>query len=392
MSLVGTGGLLVTQEMLDILAQPGFINISMGSERLRKIFSRQSLGLDARLLSPFALACFVGAVDHVTKAISDGMAPDLTGTETPFKTGYAAFVVLGAQRIIPGPGTPPGDHLSTLRCLLRSGAPPDVPNIVGMGALHHACTAPNTKPVLARALLQGGANVDYQDRYGDTPFFHALMGKDVPMVDLLMEYGADLDICEGNGTSVRRSAGSDEGMVKRHFWRTRNAGTARKKATNYVLGVTQCDTVHQSARPRCRPFSTSTAISVKPTYGNFQLGIPRADLTRQHLNIATVKPSREYKAPSENPTLRSMVIKIQVPITTGNLPANTTGESLLVYNRKRDFACSISKATNPAQYDEIVNTVLSKGVNGVKAYFAAELKSRDELVIKISEVLAVQPF
>jgi hypothetical protein len=29
---------------------------------------------------------------------------------------------------------------------------------------------------------------------------------------------------------------------------------------------------------------------------------------------------------------------------------------------------------------------------GAKAYFAAELKSKDELVVKVSEVLAEQPF
>ena len=37
-ALEGTGGMLVTQEMLEILAQPGFISVPKGSERLRKIF------------------------------------------------------------------------------------------------------------------------------------------------------------------------------------------------------------------------------------------------------------------------------------------------------------------------------------------------------------------
>jgi hypothetical protein len=31
-------------------------------------------------------------------------------------------------------------------------------------------------------------------------------------------------------------------------------------------------------------------------------------------------------------------------------------------------------------------------VGGAKAYFAAELKSKDELLVKVSEVLAEQPF
>jgi hypothetical protein len=54
--------------------------------------------------------------------------------------------------------------------------------------------------------------------------------------------------------------------------------------------------------------------------------------------------------------------------------------------------CTISRNGNANAYDEIVRTVRSKGVGGVKAYFAAELRSRDELVVKISEPLAEQPF
>lgn len=65
---------------------------------------------------------------------------------------------------------------------------------------------------------------------------------------------------------------------------------------------------------------------------------------------------------------------------------------LLIYNKKKDFMCTISRNGNANAYDEIVRTVRSKGVGGVKAYFAAELRSRDELVVKISEPLAEQPF
>lgn len=65
---------------------------------------------------------------------------------------------------------------------------------------------------------------------------------------------------------------------------------------------------------------------------------------------------------------------------------------LLVYNKKKDFMCTISRNGNTTAYDEVVRTVRSKGVGGVKAYFAAELRSRDELVVKVSEPLAEQPF
>lgn len=73
-------------------------------------------------------------------------------------------------------------------------------------------------------------------------------------------------------------------------------------------------------------------------------------------------------------------------------PSSVGFGGLLVYNRKKDFVCTILRNGNASAYDEIVRMVRSKGVGGVKAYFAAELRSRDELVVKISEPLAEQPF
>lgn len=54
--------------------------------------------------------------------------------------------------------------------------------------------------------------------------------------------------------------------------------------------------------------------------------------------------------------------------------------------------CTVERAPNPEAYDAVVRIVHSRGVGGVKAYFAAELKSPTELVVKTSEVLAEQPF
>jgi len=80
-----------------------------------------------------------------------------------------------------------------------------------------------------------------------------------------------------------------------------------------------------------------------------------------------------------------MIIKVQLPL-------NWDGGALFVYTKKRDFVCSVRKQDSPSAYDRIVKVVKTQGVGGVKAYFAAELRSKDELVVKVSEVLAGQPF
>ncbi|KAH7911461.1 hypothetical protein BJ138DRAFT_1085554 [Hygrophoropsis aurantiaca] len=416
MSLPGTGGLSVTQEMLDILAQPGFISNAMGGSKLRHLFSQQSLALNPELLSPFSLLCFIGAHDLVKKVTISYCdcrwhGPDLTGTETPFQLGYTVLVVAGAQRVVPRSDSP-SDYPATLRLLLGNGAPPDVPNVVGMSALGYACVAPATKLDLARVLLEGGANVDHQDRYGDTALFHALMGNDVPMVELLMEYGADLDICEANGMCVRKSVanfGPEVTAVVLRWERKRKGEEALLDDKNCVQcgrkTANQCSACHtvrycskecqkshwRTHKPRCQAFSTSATISVKPTYGEHSLGIPLSAVTRQVFGIPTAESKKpatfKCKPVSANPTPGGMIIKIQLPFAKGG-----SDRSMFVYNRKHDFVCSIKETENPTQYEEIAKVILAKGISGAKAYFAAELKSRDELVIKTSEVLAAQPF
>jgi hypothetical protein len=80
-----------------------------------------------------------------------------------------------------------------------------------------------------------------------------------------------------------------------------------------------------------------------------------------------------------------MIIKIQVP----ELPI---GGPLLIYDKKRELQCTVWRQGNEKGYDRVVKEVKEKGVQGRKAYFMAELRSRDELDVKVAEVLAEQPF
>jgi hypothetical protein len=95
-------------------------------------------------------------------------------------------------------------HLDILGYLISSGAPPDIPDISGHTALHHACTPPVGHAKITKVLLEKGANVNAQNRYGEVPIFFPFQGGDVTLVDILMEHGADLDIADGNGDSPRK--------------------------------------------------------------------------------------------------------------------------------------------------------------------------------------------
>ncbi|OJA11069.1 hypothetical protein AZE42_06926 [Rhizopogon vesiculosus] len=384
-----------------ILSQPGHISIKMGSEKLRAMFQKQFGALDIDELSPFTLACVTGQIEAVKDAINGGSAPDITGTETPFNIGFLAFTVLGAQRIR---GGPPGSlrHLDVLKFLLQCGAPPDVADISGHTALHHACTPPLGSFELSRVLLEGGANPNAQNRYGEVPLFFPFQGQDIQILDLLMEHNADLDIKDGNGDSPRGLCvvfGPQVTAAVRRWERKRSGEKAlwEEKECEYCKrkgsGLKQC--MHwKTHKPLCQPFSTSTTVTLKPTYGDFSSTISRADFTREALGLSNPKPKPPKNAPPRKAfEQKSMIIKVQVPVDSFTSTASSTGfGGLLVYNKKKDFMCTISRNGNVNAYDEVVRTVRSRGVGGVKAYFAAELRSRDELIVKISEPLAEQPF
>lgn len=124
--------------------------------------------------------------------------------------------------------------------------------------------------------------------------------------------------------------------------------------------------------------------------------MPSADITRMLLGYP-VQPSalsrrrtRIAHVPDLQNGAKPMVVKVQVPFTS-NARVLSTGD-LLVYTRRRDFACVVRRSDGPNEYDRISEVIRMKGVGAAKAYFAAELTSKEKLVVKISEVLAEQPW
>ncbi|KIN98292.1 hypothetical protein M404DRAFT_1005434 [Pisolithus tinctorius Marx 270] len=410
---INDGGLAITADMQSILDQPGFISSQMGGNQLRQMFQTAWAMLDLFKLSPLARACMMGhSLDAVKEVLSRADAPDIKGTETPFQLGYVSLAVLGVNRHHCFPPCNP-EHFKIVEYLVQSGAPLDVPDIAGHTALHHACTPPDIKLQFAKLLLQRGANANSQNRYGEVPLFFALQGGDAELTDLLMEHGAKMDVEDANGDSPKKMYvvfGAEVTATIRK-WERKQAGAgpapceARKRCENCRTeqsGLRQCARCHtvrycsvecqrahwSTHRPNCHAFSPSTTVTLKPQFYDDTVAYSTADFARGYLGLSRSGKSAERPGTQMlSPENRRMIIKIQVPLSS------TTG--LLIYNRQRDFTCIVHRNTGPEAYDTIAQTVRSKGVggtNGHKAYFAAELRRRDELVVKVSEVLAEQPF
>ncbi|KAJ6512932.1 ankyrin [Mycena sanguinolenta] len=404
-----------------ILSKPGFIGSDDGGDRLRKMYSAGTTNLDTALLSPFARSVFTGDFDF---AVETGSAPDICGTETPYKWGYASFTILGAQTVMEGP---PGScrFMETLEYLFSKGLPPDVPDITGFTALDHSTMASRPMDALLRCLLKHGANVNHQDRYGAVALFGAMQHNHISTVEVLMEHGADIDIPDADGCTVREffvSCGPRVAATMAKCLRQRTgeealraekccdacgkpppSGGALKNCGKCRIARYCSTDCQRNAWPThkktCTPFSAANTATFKPVYVENGFTIPFAETTRGLAGYETDKTAfsntrtRAAATPKHlDRQPKSIVIKVQVPYMPGSGAVVRSTGDLMVYTKKRDFVCRIRRADAPEDYERISEIVRTQGVGGAKAYFAAELESKDRLVVKVGEVLAAQPW
>ncbi|KAK2465505.1 hypothetical protein APHAL10511_002397 [Amanita phalloides] len=287
-------------------------------------------------------------------------------------------------------------HVQTLSYLFSKGMPADVPDIVGCTALHHVLTTIGVAPELdiefVRILIEDGkANVDYQNRYGEVPIFVAMKRNFVDGIQMLLEHGASMDVEEADGITPESfyvSCGPQvTAMVARYCSK-------------------ECQKQHwPTHKATCKPFNASSTITVKPYYmsnayatlcqtATTALGEdvhPSTSSKQKQKSVFQPGSSFPTKVSAESP--KSIIIKVQVPFdSVGRGPAAGSKAAMLVYTKKRDLTCQIQWEDNKDAYDRLSQVVREKGVKGTKAYFAAELRGKDELVIKVSEVLAEQPW
>ncbi|KAJ3484461.1 hypothetical protein NLI96_g5628 [Meripilus lineatus] len=426
----GSGGLTVSQEMQRLLDRPGYLKSSQGGQKLRELYVDESANFNARKLNQFAFYCYVGCLPEVKRMVEAGIAPDLTGTETPYKFGYATITISGAQRVellSRTSGRPVQSETNnpkgTLEYLLSRGTPPDVQDIVGYTALHHATMNANAKIDLARILLENGANVNHQNKYGEVPLFGCFQTNQTASIDLLMEFGASLEIPEADGILprhfhlrcgprvsatvdkwVRKRAGEEAALAEKKCNSCGKEGVSLKqcgKCHSARYCSVECQRSHwRTHKKTCKPFTEENTVTLKPFYHAGAQIMSTSDTIRNLMGIPTdpvpPKNKRADRAPSEStfsPSQpKSLIIKVQVPYSPLGSGAPTSTAPLMVYNKKRDFACMIRMGDNPDGYRRVCQVVRDQGIGGAKAYFAAELKSRNELVVKVGEVLATQPF
>jgi hypothetical protein len=100
---------------------------------------------------------------------------------------------------------------------------------------------------------------------------------------------------------------------------------------------------------------------------------------------------RGNQAPTNLPASgKQAVVKIQIPPVLKN--ADGSYNDMMVYTQKRDFACMVRRRDCPKEFDRVYDVIRTKTISQLKGYFSAEIKSRDEFAVKVSEILASQPW
>lgn len=100
---------------------------------------------------------------------------------------------------------------------------------------------------------------------------------------------------------------------------------------------------------------------------------------------------RANQAPSNIPADgKRAVVKVQIPPVLKN--PDGSYNDIMVYTQKRDFSCMVRRRDCPQEFDRVYDVIKNKTLSKLKGYFVAEIQSRDEFSVKISEVLAAQPW
>lgn len=383
-----------------------------------------SMGFRLEDFSLFGQACFCGNVPAILQALQSGTAPSLSTKESAYEQGYATLIVLGSQRLqsVDAPGSPKVEHLAVLELLIDRGLPLDLPDIGGFTALHHSVLGHSLKDKegIIRKLLSSGADANHQNRWGSTPLHNAAMRGDGLGIELLMEYGARIDIPDGNGYTVKSfylSAGPvvNAAMEK---WLTKRMGKEEAPMTEKrcdKCGILQkglkicsgCRTVQYCSKEcqrdawsthkvKCKTFDSSTSVTLVAFYPDSRFSLPLAALQRGQFAGLPTEPvplsqMRTNQAPSKIPAGgKRTVVKIQVPPVLRN--EDGSYNNLMVYTQKRDFSCMVRRQDCPKEFDRVYEVIKNKTISGLKGYFSAEIQSRDEFAVKVSEVLASQPW
>ncbi|ORY33240.1 hypothetical protein BCR33DRAFT_723223 [Rhizoclosmatium globosum] len=262
-------------------------------------------------------------------------------------------------------------RFTPLMCVIQEkGAQINARCVIGNTALFYTCgLGCNEKTLeIERLLLEKGAAVNIQNRFGCTAVMAPVMGGYGKAISLLMEYGCNPKIPDYEGSVPLEIARSRPTIYQTMSKSEAASMRARADPTDTSIEKIGCRVCGSSERqlkycPACL-VTAYCSTSCQSADWKLHKGACRKD------NVVTVTLSTDEAAKNR-------------PIRTVKIQANGLGPHL-VYDKERSFTKAI--LPSDANYSRITAIIRQDGVLGAKGYFRAIVEGNTMKVL-VSELL-----
>ena len=274
------------------------------------------------------------------------------------------------------------------------------------------CVTQYSNPVtlkLASILLKHGADINAQNRFGETAIFDAVFSKTLVCVEFLLDRGLDPTIRDNDGCSVEGLNPYDRDLRILFGTARRNKSKAMKEVAKDEAGgsLKKCEVCGALNARRCTScFLTRYCGRDCQRVHWPQHKIKCKEVRRQFLPVTLVQPfeGAEFQHISWNkngkiknirsvvPAKSNFVVKIQIPFDDTSskrwrerMGGALSGKVLVLYDEKKSVYGYIN--SDEPTYDILVSKIKAEGVFGDKGFFYAFYDKHDTLKINVSNIL-----
>jgi len=274
------------------------------------------------------------------------------------------------------------DHEKIFRKLIELGANIHAKDVAGYTPLHHCLTSVGNSITLsmARELLLAGANPNEQNRFGCTPLMEPIIINHLERIKLLLDFGADPDIKDNDGVSMRKLGGNDHSEVaalirKSDKERSKKARAAAKDEAGGSLRLCNVCQVDGDTK-RCTGCYMVWYCGQKCQQANWSDHKEKCKTTKkQYRDVILIEEKTVVQSLSSKkcyvnnvgdlPSKKHFVVKVQVDMgDAGNGP-------LLIYNKDKSLAGRLLRTRQEEVFDMLIDSIKKKGYKGLKGYFYA---------------------
>ena len=274
------------------------------------------------------------------------------------------------------------------------------------------CVTQYSNPItlkLANILLKHGADINAQNRFGETALADAVLSKTLVCMEFLLDRGIDPTIRDNDGCSIEGSNPYDRDLKILFATARRNKSKAMKEVARDEAGgsLKKCEVCGALNARRCTSCFLTRYCGRECQKVNWpQHKIKCKEVRRQFLPVTLVQPGKgavlqniswNKKGKIKNigsvvPAKSNFVVKIQIPFDdtstrfwTELMGGNASEKCLSLYDEKKSVYGFI-KSDEPT-YDILVSKIKAEGVFGDKGFFYAFYDKDDTLKINVSNIL-----